>query len=45
MRKRDYNTMLRESAKGLSNRYPANSLAWRVSMAFWLNYYRKTLPQ
>lgn len=45
MSKRDYNNMLRESAQGLSNRYPENSKAWRYSMAFWLVYYRKTLPR
>ena len=41
----EYNNMLRESAKGLSNKYPENSQAWRYSMAFWLTYYRKSLPR
>lgn len=45
MSKRDYNNMLRESARGLSNRYPIYSRAWRSSMAFWLAYYRKSLPR
>ncbi len=45
MSKRDYNNMLRESARGLSNRYPVNSIAWRYCMAFWLAHYRKTLPR
>jgi hypothetical protein len=42
---RDYHLMLYSSASGLSSRYPENSQAWRFSMAFWLNYYRKTLPR
>lgn len=42
---RDYNNMLRDSAKGLSRQYSSNTVAWRHSMAFWLNYYRKTLPR
>lgn len=45
MNKRDYNNMLRESAKGLANQYPENSKAWRSLMAFWLVYYRKSLPR
>jgi len=42
---RDYHSMLRSSASGLSSRYPTNSMAWRFSMAYWLRYYRKTLPR
>ena len=45
MSKRDYHNMLRDSARGLSNHYPENSKAWRYAMAFWLCYYRKTLPR
>ncbi len=45
MNTRDYNNMLRNSASGLSNRYPENSVAWRYCMAYWLRYYRKTLPR
>ena len=45
MNTKEYNNMLRESAEGLSNRYPIDSKAWRYSMAFWLTYYRKSLPR